>query len=394
MRRWLKYWRILAASLVVAIILGVALWPEAVAVDVAHAERGPLLVTIDEEGETRVRERFVVSAPVAGRIQRIALEPGDRVIRGKTVLVHIAPAPATLLDPRAQAELRAGLEVSRANVRLAHTERERAATALTRAQTSFRRQQELADAGAISRDELEAAQTSLQIAQEALRGSEITVSRAEYDVQLARARLQQPASSGRPIDVVSPIDGLVFKRLRESEAVVAAGEPLIELGDFSQLEIVADLLSTDAVRVPVHARVLVEQWGGAGTLEGRVRRVEPSGFMKVSALGVEEQRVNIHIDLVDASATGQRLGDGYRVEVRIVVWEQPDVLKVPMGGLFRRGADWAVFALEGNRLRARIVDIGQRNGTEAQIVDGLEAGQAIVLHPPDSLADGTRIVPR
>lgn len=394
MRRWLKYWRVVATLLGVAVILGVALWPESVEVDVAHVERGPLQVTIDEEGETSVRDRFVVSAPVGGRVERIELEPGDPVSRGKTVLARIAPAPPTLLDPRAQAELRAGLEASQASVGVARAERERTAAALTRAQTSFRRQQELADAGAISRDELEGAETSRRQAEEALRASDFSIARAEYDVQMARARLQQPAAGGRPVEIVSPVDGVVLKRVRESEAVVAAGEPLVEVGNFDQLEIVADLLSTDAVRVPAHARVLVEQWGGARTLEGRVRRVEPSGFMKVSALGVEEQRVNVRIDFVDPEAAAKALGDGYRVEVRIVVWEEPDVLQVPIGSLFRRGDEWAVFAIDQNRVHTQMVGIGQRNATEAQIVEGLTAGQAIVLHPPDVLVDGTKIVPR
>ena len=214
-----------------------------------------------------------------------------------------------------------------------------------------RRQQELTDGRAISRDELEATQTALRTAEEALRAADFSVNRAEYDLQIARARLQQPATGGRAIEIVSPIDGIVLKRIRESEAVVQAGEPLIEVGDPEQLEVVADLLSTDAVRVPPNARVLIEQWGGGRTLEGRVRRVEPSGFTKISALGVEEQRVNVIIDFADPATARKALGDAYRVEVRIVVWEEADVLKVPVGSLFRRGDDWAVFLIDGGRAR-------------------------------------------
>jgi HlyD family secretion protein len=384
----------MATAVVVLIILGVALWPEAVEVDVAYAGRGPLQVTIDEEGETRVRDRFVVSAPVAGRVDRIELEPGDPIVRGETVLARIAPAPPTLLDPRAQAELRAGLQAAQATVGVAKADRERTAAALTRAQTSFQRQQELQEAGAISRDELEAAQTALRQAEEAVRASDFAIARAEYDVQLARARLQQPSASGRPVEVIAPVDGVVLKRVRESEAVVGAGEPLVEVGNFEQLEIVADLLSSDAVRVPDQARVLIERWGGDKTLEGRVRRVEPSGFMKVSALGVEEQRVNVRIDFADPEAAARLLGDGYRVEVRIVVWEEPDVLKVPIGSLFRQGDDWAVFAIADNQVHTQVVEVGQRNATDAQVVEGLTDGQAIVLHPPDTIVDGTKIVAR
>jgi HlyD family secretion protein len=331
---------------------------------------------------------------VAGRLQRIELEPGDRVMRGRTVLARINPAQPTLLDARMQAELTAAVESARAAEGQTRAERARAAAALARAQSSLRRQQELADSGTISRDDLEVAQTALMTAEEALKAADFNVSRAEYDLQVARARLQQPSASGRPIEIVSPIDGVVLKRMRESEAVVPAGEPLIEVGNFDRLEVIADLLSTDAVRVPPKARVLVEQWGGGRTLEGRVRLVEPSGFTKVSALGVEEQRVNVVIDFVAPGDAARALGDSYRVEVRIVVWEEPDVLKVPVGSLFRRGEEWAVFVIDDGRARTEVVELGQRSAGEAQVTKGLEAGRPIVLHPPDTLRDGVRVTPR
>lgn len=394
MRRLLKHWRAAAMLLAVLAILAVALWPETLAIDAAPVTRGPLQVTIDEEGETRVRDRFVVSAPVAGRVQRIELESGDPVARGKTVLARIAPAQPTLIDPRTQAELTAAVEASRAAVGLARAERDRAVTAQSRARASYTRQQELANAGAISRDDLEAAQTALRLADEAVRGADFSIARAEYDLQVARARLQQPGSGGRTIEIVSPIDGSVLKRVRESEAVVPAGDPLLEIGNLTQLEVVADLLSTDAVRVPDGARVLIEQWGGGRALEGRVRRVEPSGFTKISALGVEEQRVNVRIDFADPASAARALGDAYRVEVRIVVWDQADVLKVPVGALFRKGEDWAVFAVDAGRVRTQVVELGQRNATEAQVVKGLEQDQLIVVHPPDTLTDDSRVVRR
>ena len=286
------------------------------------------------------------------------------------------------------------MEAARAAVGQARAERERAAATLDRARSLLRRQQELTKAGTITRDELEATETALKAAEGALRAADFSVSRAEYDLQVARARLQQPTSGGRSIEIVSPIDGIVLKRIRESEAVVQAGEAIIEVGDPGELEVVADLLSTDAVRVPPHARVLIEQWGGGGTIEGRVRRVEPSGFTKISALGVEEQRVNVIIDFAGPPTASQALGDAYRVEVRIVVWEEPDVLKVPVGSLFRRGDSWAVFTIESGRARTQLVEIGQRNSTEAQLTSGLDAGQPVVLHPPDTLRDGVRIIER
>jgi HlyD family secretion protein len=326
-------------------------------------------------------------------LQRIELEPGDAVVRGKTVLARLTPVQPTLLDARTRAELTAGVESMRAAVGQARAERERAAAGVERMESLLRRQQELADAGAISRDDLEATQTSLRTASEALRAADFSVNRTEYDLQMARARLQAPAAGGRTIEVFSPIDGIVLKRIRESESVVQAGEPLVEVGDPAQLEVVADLLSTDAVRVPASARVLIEQWGGGHTLEGRVRRVEPSGFTKISALGVEEQRVNVVVDFADPAAA-RPLGDGYRVEVRIIVWEEPDVLKVPIGTLFRRGEAWAVFVVDAGRARVQLVELGQRSAAEAQVLSGLEAGQPVILHPPDTLADGARVTAR
>jgi HlyD family secretion protein len=393
MMRLLKSPRLLLAIAIVAAIAVAAFWPETVVVDVVTASEGPMQVTIDEEGETRVRERFVISAPVAGRITRIELEPGDEVRRGVTELVRMTPQAAPLLDLRTRTELSAAVDAARAAVGQAEAERGRAAASLTRARSALARQESLADAGLVTRDELEAAQTTVATADEAARAAEFAVSRAEYELQLARARLQTPAGSGANIAITAPIDGAVLKRLHESAAVVAAGEPLLEIGDPNQLEIVSDLLSTDAVRVPRGAEVLIDRWGGDHPLHGRVRRVEPSGFMKISALGVEEQRVNVIIDLADAAAA-RALGDGFRVEVRIITWSAERVLKVPVGSLFRRGEGWALFVVADGVARLQPVELGERNDTEAQIVGGISAGQTVVLHPPDTLSDGTRVAVR
>jgi HlyD family secretion protein len=392
--RLARHARLAAVVIVVAAILSVALWPEATAVDLALAERGPMRVTIDEDGETRVRERFVVSAPVAGRLQRIELEPGDPVVRNTTVVARLVPGDAPLLDPRTRIELAASIEAARAAVAQAQAERDRAAATLEQARSSQQRQERLAEAGIVSREDLESARTALKTAEGSLRAAESAVSRAEYELQLARARLQAPPPAGRAMDVVAPVDGVILKRLHQSEVVVPAGEPLLEIGDPQELEVVADLLSTDAVQVSAGAPVIMEQWGGGHPLAARVRRVEPSGFLKVSALGVEEQRVNVVIDFEDPAVAARALGDAYRVEVRIVIWDEPDVLKVPIGSLFRRGDAWAVFVVEDGRARLQIVELGRRNNDEGQIVGGLDAGQAIVLHPPDTLADGARVTER
>jgi HlyD family secretion protein len=393
MMRLLKSPRLLLAIAIVAAITAAAFWPETMIVEVVTATEGPMQVTIDEEGETRVRERFVISAPVAGRITRIELEPGDEVRRGVTELVRMTPQEAPLLDPRTRTELSAAVEAARAAVGQAQAERGRAAASLSRSRSALARQDSLADAGLIARDDLEAAQTAVTTADEAARAAEFAVSRAEYELQLARARLQTPGGGGASIQITAPIDGAVLKRLHESAAVVAAGEPLLEIGDPNQLEIVSDLLSTDAVRVPPRAEVLIDRWGGDHPLQGRVRRVEPSGFMKISALGVEEQRVNVIIDLADAAAA-RALGDAYRVEVRIITWRAVRVLKVPVGSLFRRGEGWALFVVGDGVARLQPVDLGERNDTEAQILGGVSAGQTVVLHPPDTLTDGMRVTVR
>jgi HlyD family secretion protein len=393
-RRLLSNRRVIATVVLVAGILAVALWPTPVLVDLATATRGPLLVTIDDEGETRVRERFVISAPVAGRLERIELEPGDRVDRGRTVLARLTPAEPALIDPRTRAELASAVEAARAALGQARAERERAGATLDRLKSVLKRQQALVGTGAISREELEESETAVRTAEEGTRAAAFAVSRAEYELQTAQARLLQPAGGGRRVEIVAPIDGVVLKRHRESEAVVPAGEPLLEIGNPDRLEVVADLLSTDAVRVSPGDRVLLAQWGGGEPLNGHVRRIEPSGFMKISALGVEEQRVNIIVDFDDPAGAARELGDGFRVEVRVVVWGAESVLKVPVSSLFRRGDGWAVFVLDGGRARLRPVTLGQRNDLEAQVVEGLAEGTPVIVHPPDTIRDGTRAARR
>lgn len=394
--RWLtRHLRLILAVIVVAGIAAVAMWPQAMEVDAVTVTRGPMRVTIDEEGETRVRDRFLISAPVSGRLQRIELEPGDEVVRGKTVLARLLPAASPLLDTRTRAELSAAVDAARAAVGQAQAERDRAAAALERARATAKRQEALADAGAVARDTLEAAQTAVKTAEEALRAAEFTVQRTEYELELARRRLQAPnAPDGTVVTVVAPVDGVILKRLRESEATVPVGEPLLEIGDPSRIEIVSDLLSTDAVRVPVGAPVIIEQWGGQHPLNGRIRRVEPSGFMKVSALGVEEQRVNVIVDVPELPPEARQLGDGYRVEIRVVTWEEENVVLLPVGAVFRRGSDWAVFTIEDGVARLRTVEVGQRNDEAVQILGGIDEGRTVVLHPPDTLANGMRVVVR
>ena len=395
--RHLRNRKVLAVLAFVALLLVMALWPATVPVDLAPVERGPLLVTVEEEGETRVRDRFLVSAPVAGQVLRIALEPGDPVREDHTVLATFLPAAPVLLDARTRAEAEAAVAAARATLGGTSAEQKRAEAALVLARSELERHRELFEEKIVSQQTLDAAETEARAAEEAFRAAEFSMASAEHQLEMAQARLLQAAGgagAGQPIEIQSPIDGVVFKRYRWSEAVVPAGEPLLELGDPQQLEIVSDLLSTDAVRVDPGDPVLIEQWGGDVTLQGTVRLVEPSGFMKISALGVEEQRVNVIVDFEDPVQAWEKLGDGYRVEVRVVIWQGEDVVKVPTSSLFRKGEDWAVFALDSGRARLVRVELGRRNGLEAQVVSGLEAGQEVVVHPSDTLEDGARVVAR
>jgi HlyD family secretion protein len=388
-----KHVPLIFAVIVAAAITIVALRPTTMEVDVAAVTRGRLQVTVDENGETRVLDRFIVAAPLSGRVQRIELEPGARVNRG-SVVATIAPSASPLIDSRMHAELAAAAAAASTAVGQATAERERAAALLERTETTLHRQETLVQAGAISRDELDATRTAMKSAQSVLRAAEFAVARAERERDVATARLRTPAARGSAIEVRAPVDGVVLRRLHESEAVVPSGEPLLEIGDPQRLEIVADLLSTDAVRVAAGDAVEIDRWGGQGVLQGCVRRVEPSGFTKISALGVEEQRVNVIIDFADAGTAARALGDGYRVEVRITTWDRPDVLKIPLGSLFRRGSDWAVFAVRDGRVRVQEIVVGQRNGEDAEILRGLSEGEFVVVFPPDTLADNSRVTMR
>ena len=390
-----RAFRWIGGLLLAALVLAWAFQPAPVPVDLAAVERGTLQITIDEEGETRVRDRFVVSAPVPGRMRRIELEPGDRVRAGRDVLAMFEPADPALLDTRTRAELQARVRAAESSIGAARAERERSAADLDFAKRELERRRPLFGAGAISRDALDEAERQVRTLQEAMRSAEFNVRTAQHQLEVARASLiQRPGNAGTLIRLTSPVDGVVLKRLQESETVVAMGQPLIEIGNLDQLEIVSDLLSTAAVRVRPDQPVRIEQWGGDRPLVGRVRRVEPSGFTKISALGVEEQRVNVVIDFQEPREVWQKLGDGYRVEVRIIVWQRDGVLKVPTSSLFREGEGWAVYRVDGNRAVVRAVKVGQRNGLEAEIQDGLSEGQRVVVFPSDDLADGSRVARR
>jgi HlyD family secretion protein len=347
--------------------------PQPIPVDLATIATGPIQVTVSDEGETRVKDVFVVSAPLAGLMRRIELKAGDAVTAQKTVVARIAPSDPNFLDVRSEREARAA-------VRRAEAERDFA-------QAELKRYRQLAGQGVVSANDRDAAERRAQTAAAAL--------------EEARARLTEPGVARRRagpdcdcVDVYSPVSGSVLRVMQESESVVASGAPLVEIGNPADLEIVVDLLSTDAVRVEAGQRALIEAWGGGLPLNGTVRRVEPFGFTKVSALGIEEQRVNVIVDFTDPPDRWARLGHGYRVEPRVVLAEAANVLKVPQAALFREQGQWAVFVDDGGTAALRTVELGLENGLEAQVVKGLAAGEKVVLQPGGRITPGVALKPR
>ena len=387
------------ALLFVAALIWVMSRPQAVPADVVTVSRGAMEVSLDEEGETRVRDRYVVSAPVAGRVLRIELEPGDPVVAGETVLATFQPVAPVLLDARSQAEAEARVRAAEAGLGQAKADLTRVESELAYARRHLERQERLSEDQVVAAEILDLARLDAARTEEGLEAADFAVRAARHELEMAKAGLLQATGdggAGKPLVLNSPVDGVVLSRIRESESVVAGGEPLLEVADPARMEIVADFLSTDAVKIQQGQPVRIEQWGGEETLTGEVRRVEPSGFTKISALGVEEQRVNVIIDLTDSRDRWTSLGDGFRVEVRVVIWQQDDVLKVPNSALFRPQSDevepgWAVFQVSQGAVAVTPVEIGRRNRIYAEVLGGLASGDEVIVHASESIAEGTLI---
>jgi len=389
---------ILVLIIIAGAVIGVlTIWlrPTPTRVDTAKSSRGSMRVTVDGEGKTRVLDRYLIAAPVGGRLRRIDLRRGDGVEQGQ-VIAQIDSLPLAPLDPRQRAEaigrVNAAEDVKFEADRL--VERNRATYDQTK--RDLERSETLARSGVISRQEVERAQTTVATS---LREYEAAKSKAEssaHEVEVARAALIAVEGTARPgaaaaVKVQAPTRGKVLRLLEESERVITAGTPLVELSNPSKLEVVIELLSTDAVKVSPGALVLIEDWGGPKALEARVRLIEPSAFTKVSALGIEEQRVNVVADLVEPASA---LGDGYRIEGRIVVWETDNTLRVPVSALFRRGESWSLFVVENNEAHLRDVEVGQRTPFEAEIKSGLDEAAEVIVHPSNQITDGMRVETR
>lgn len=397
---WIKRVLLLLFVLFIAAAIVYAFLPQPVRVDVGTVEDGPLEVAVRDDGMTRLRERYVVSTPISGRLRRIELKVGDTIVAGETVLARMEPTAPELLDPRNLAQAQARVRAAEGRRSRAKSDLERAKANLEQAEVEHQRQTKLYAEGAGTESRLEEAQLRVRTMTEELRSAEYQTEIAQYELELERAALlhfsKETENGDMHLDfeIHAPISGRVLRVMQESSAVLAAGAPLLELGDPSDLEVVVDVLSSDAVRIRPGQRVLLEHWGGSEPLHASVRLVEPSGFTKVSALGVEEQRVNVIIDFAGSIGVRPTLGDGYRVEARIIVWEEERTLKVPSGALFRSEGEWAVFVMSDNRAELRRVTIGRNNGLEAQVLDGLRSGDRVVLYPSDQVADGTPIEPR
>jgi HlyD family secretion protein len=389
---------LVVCGLAVVAALAYAFLPQPIAVDVATVSRGPLQVTVEEDGNTRIKERYVISAPLSGNMRRIELHEGDAVARGETLIVTIEPHDPNLLDAREIAEREAKVKSAEAALRLAASRREKAKAALDFAEAELGRIQQAYQRNSASRYELDDANLHYCTGAEEYRGTAFSEEIAQFELDLARAALirSRPSDASSPdaweVEIRSPIDGQVLRVVQESAAMVTAGTQLVEVGDPADLELEIDVLSQDAVRIRPGAKVIVEDWGGDAPLLGTVRVVEPSGFTKISALGVEEQRVNVIADLNEPRTQRDALGDGYRVEARIVVWEGRDVLKVPASALFRRQGEWAVYRLDGRRAVLQTVEIGRQGNLEAEVLGGLDEGDRVIVYPGDKIHDGIAVV--
>ncbi len=384
---------IVVAVIIAAIVYGFI--PKPVSVETAEAKRSYMRVVIEEEGKTRVTDRFIVSAPVSGFALRIDLDVGTRVNKDQTI-TELEPLRPAVLDPRSRAEAKAHVSAAGASLSSAKENVVAAKASSALAKKELERINTLFKDNLVTQENLDKAETEAHRSEAALRSSEFAVKVGEHEVEAARTALKYSAASSdtlyaEKVVIKAPVNGSILKVHHESEGVVNQGTPLIEIGDPGNLEVEVDVLSADAVKIKPGTIVLFDRWGGDKPLKGKVRTVEPSGFTKISALGVEEQRVLVISDIVSPREEWSGLGDGYRVEASFILWEDDSVLQVPSSALFRHENGWAVFAFAAGKAQLRQVEIGNRNGLSAEIVSGISEGNSVVTHPDSSIADGVKV---
>ena len=388
---------IVAGVLAAAVVVTWAVMPGPVPVEMAIVTKARFVASVDEDGKTRVRERYVVAAPLAGRLGRIHFKAGDQV-QVDDAVATITPSPAPLMDPRTRHEVEERLGAAEANVERAKAVVGRARSQSEQANTDLTRTRTLAERGATTAQALEHAELAVRLAERDVRAAEFLDHAAEHELSQMRALLARYGNSaeGTPDgwNVTAPVAGVVLKVSQESETIVHPGMPLLDIGDPHDLEVVVDVLSTDAVEIRPGADVAIIHWGGEGQLSGQVRRVEPAAFTKISTLGVEEQRVNVLIDIVSPAIQWARLGDAYQVDAQIVVFAQDDATIVPAGALFRRGDEWNVYVVKDGRAELREIAMLRRSGRFAAVASGLSPGEMVVVYPSDRVASGARVRPR
>jgi HlyD family secretion protein len=388
-------WRVLIGAVVGLGAFGTLYWafrPTPAIVEIATVTEGTFRATVEEDGKTRVRDRYIVSAPLSGRLLRIAVKAGDE-IKADSVLAWIVPAQPSILDPRSRREAQEKLGAAEAALQEASARLDRARAILDQAKTDVQRVRILEQRGSATAQRREREELNLQTSEREFKAAELRKHATEHDVELARALLRRydDKTPDERWKVTAPVDGRVLRVVQESEAVVTVGAPLVEIGDPSDLEVIVDLLTTDAVNVKPGADVELERWGGPAALRGRVRRVEPGGFTKVSALGVDEQRVWVIIDITSPREQWSSLGDGFRVDVRIETQTLPQVIIIPVGALFRRESGWAVFTVENSVAHEKRIDLIVRSGRLGAVRSGLHPGEKVIIFPPSNLTEGSRV---
>ena len=382
-RRWIPY----SGALLLAVLIVAGLWPKPIPVETARASIGSLRATVNEEGKTRIKQRFLVTAPVTGQLRRIPFKVGAAVEAGCTVVAVVDPLPPAMLDLRSRAQAEAARDAAIANL-------EKARAAHSFAANELRRFEKLYAERAVSIQEFEPVQWRETAAARDMAAAESALRQANAELAQFVPGSEAAADVSRtPMEIKAPSTGQVLRLFEESARVVSAGTPLLEIGDPADLEVVIEVLSRDGATIPPGTKVELEQWGGGEPLKAKVRLVEPAAFTKVSALGVEEQRVNVIADILTPPDQRRGLGDNFRVDARLIVWEADQVLKVPAGALFRRGDSWAAFVLDQGRARLRDVTAGRTSGTETQILEGLKPGDEVILYPGDRVRDSKRVKP-
>lgn len=395
--KWIK--RIMGAVAIGAIVAGFAyaLREKPQMVDVGAVTRGPMRVTVSQEGVTRVRDVYAVSSPIAGHLARTALDEGDAVKANLTVVAAIHPLDPPLIDSRSQAELIAARDASRAAVSMAEIDLKRLQSDLQFARDNLKRAQALAKTNFLAQSTLQKAGTEVEVLEAQIGSAEAAIELRKAELASAEARLIPPSDPNRKSEasccvyLTAPVDGVILSVFARSEQPVAIGTKIAEIGDPADLEVTVDLLSSDAVRIAPGSSAEIFDWGGDKVLSAKVRRIDPAGFTKVSALGIEEQRVNLVLNLEDKEP---RLGHGFRVYARLTLWQSDYTLQLPISALFRDGRQWSLFAIRDGRARQVPVEIGHMNDEVAELVGGLAEGDQVILHPSDMISDGTLVEQR